>query len=68
MELGSMGACEKIDEMAQIEEAIVEAERDIAEVTDLLAGTETETEDARKKNLIHPDFQVPPVEHTYNLR
>ena len=38
------------------------------EGTDLLAGTETENEEARNKNLIHQDLQVPTVEHTYNLR
>ena len=54
--------------MALIEEAITEAERDIAEGTDLLAGTETGTEDTRKENVIHPYLQVPTVEHTYNLR
>ena len=68
MKLGSMGATDKVDEMALIEEAIVETERDIAEGTDLLVGNETETEDAQNKNLIHPDLQVPTMEHTYNLR
>ena len=48
-ESGSMGETDKTDETELIEEAISEAERDIAEATDLLAGTETETEDARKK-------------------
>ena len=64
----SRGSTDKADEMALIEEAIAEAERDIAEGTDLLAGTETETEDARNENVIHPCLQVPTVEHTYNLR
>ena len=68
MELVSKGATDKADEMALIEEAIAEEERDIAEGTDLLAGTETKTEDARNKNVIHPDLQVPTVEHTYKLR
>ena len=38
------------------------------EVTDLIAGTETETEEARNKNMIHLALQVPTLEHTYNLR
>ena len=54
--------------MALIEEAKAEAERDIAEGTELISGTETKTEDTRDKNMIHPDLQVPTVEHTYNLR
>ena len=54
--------------MALIEKDISEAEKDIAEITDLLAGTETKTEDARDTKVIHPDLQVPTVEHTYNLR
>ena len=54
--------------MALIEEAIAEAERYIVEGTELLAGTETKTEDTRDENVIHPDLQVPTVEHTYNLR
>ena len=54
--------------MTHIKEAIAEAERDILEGTDLLAVTETETKEARNKNVIHPDLQVPTVEHTYNLR
>ena len=45
--------------MALVEEAIVEAERGIAEGTELLAGTETETEDTRETIVIHPDLQVP---------
>ena len=45
-ELGSAGATEDADEMALIEEAIAESERDITEGTDLLAETETETEEA----------------------
>ena len=48
-ELGSTGATDKADELALIEEAIEEAERDIVEGTDLLAGTETKTEEARNK-------------------
>ena len=54
--------------MVLIEEDIAEAERDIAEGNDLLAGTETETEDIRNKNVIHPDLQVMTVEQNYNLR
>ena len=50
--------------MVLIEEAISEAEQDIAEGTELIAGTETETEDTRDENVIHPDLQVPTVEHT----
>ena len=42
--------------MSLIEEAIVEAERDIAEGTDILVGTETETEYTRDENVIHPDL------------
>ena len=67
MESGSTGETDKADELALIEEAIIEAERDIAEAIDLLARTETETEEARNENVIHPDLQVPTVEHTYNL-
>ena len=67
-ESGSTGTTNEADEMALIEEAIAEAERGITEGTELLAGTETETEDTRGKNVIHPDFQVTKVEHTYNLR
>ena len=67
-ESGSIGATDKSDELALIEEAIIEAERDIAEATDLLAGTETETEEAQNENMIHPSLQVPTVEHTYNSR
>ena len=47
--MGSTGATDKAEELALIEEAIIEAERDIAEATDLLAGTETETEEAQIK-------------------
>ena len=53
--------------MALIEDAIAEAERDVKEGTELLVGTETETEDTWGENVIHPYFQVPTVEHTYNL-
>ena len=66
-ESGSTGKNDEADELALIEEAIAEAERDIAEATDLLAGTETENEEAQNENLIHPALQVPTVEHTYNL-
>ena len=64
----STGSTDKADELALIEEATAEAERDIAEGTDLLAGTETKTEEARNENVIHPDLQVTTVEHTYNLQ
>ena len=63
-ELGITGAADKADELALIEDAIVETERDIVEGTDILALTETETEEARNENVIHPDLQVPTVEHT----
>ena len=53
--------------MVLIEEAVAEAERDIAEGTELLAGTETKTEDIRNENMIHPYLQVPTEEHNYNL-
>ena len=46
-ESGSTGPTDKSDELALIEEAITEVERDIAEATDLLAGTETKTEEAQ---------------------
>ena len=52
----SMGVADKSDETALIEEATAEADQDIAEGTDLLAVTETETEDTRNENVIHPDF------------
>ena len=45
----------KADKMALIEEDIEEAERDIAEGTDLLSRTETETEDTQDGNVIHLD-------------
>ena len=54
--------------MALIEEAISKTEQDIAEGTDLIAVTETETEDALNENVMHPYLQVPTVGHTYNLR
>ena len=63
-----MGETDKADELSLIEEAIAEAERDIAEGTDILAGTETENEEAQNENVIHPALQVPKMEHTYNLR
>ena len=55
-ESGSKGATDEVDKLALIEEAIAEADQDIAEGTDLLAGTETETEEARNENVIHPDL------------
>ena len=67
-ESGIKEATEKADELSLVEEAIAEAERDIAEGTDLLAVTETETEEAQNEKVIHSDLQVPTVEHTYNLR
>ena len=41
-ESGSTGSNGEVEELAIIEEAIAEAERDIAEAIDLLSGTETE--------------------------
>ena len=67
-ESGSTGATDKVDKLALVDRAIAEAERGIAEATDLLSGTETETEEAQNENVIHPASQVPTVEHTYNLR
>ena len=63
-ESGSTGATDKADEMALIEETIAEAEQGIAEGGDILAGTETKTEDARNENVIHPGLQVPTVGRT----
>ena len=57
-ESGSTGETDKEDELSLIEEAIAESERDIAEGTGLLSGTETETEEERNENVIHPDLQV----------
>ena len=56
--------------MAIIEEAVAEAERDIAEGTKPLAGIayEDRGEDARDKNLIHPKTQVATTENVYNLQ
>ena len=48
-ESGSTGATDKADEMALIEEATAETDRYIAEGKELLARTETETEDTKKK-------------------
>ena len=67
-ELGSTGKNDKADELALIKEAITEAERDITEETDLLAGTETKNEETRNENMLHRALQVPTVEHTSNLR
>ena len=66
-ESGNTGSTDEADELAIIEEAIAEEERDIVEATNLLAGTETETEEAQNENVIHSALQVPTVEHTYNL-
>ena len=65
-ESGSIGKNNEADELALIEEAIAEAERDITEATDPLVGTETENEETRNENVIHLALQVPIVEHTYN--
>ena len=63
-----MGETDKADEISLIEEDISEADQDIAEGTELIAGTETKTEETRGENVMHPDLKVPAVEHTYNLR
>ena len=63
-ESGSIGSTDEAEELAVIEEAITEVELDIAEATNLLAGTETKTEEERNENVIHPALQVPTVEHT----
>ena len=57
-----------MDEISLIEEAISEEKQYIAEGTDLLSRTTIETEDTQNKNVIHPYFQVPAVEHKYNSR
>ena len=56
-ESGSTGSTDEAQELALIEEAIAEVERDISEATDLLAGTETENEEARNENMIHPTYR-----------
>ena len=61
LESGSTVKTDPADEMAIIEEAIAEVERDIAKGTELLAGTETETEDTKDENVIHQYLQVPTV-------
>ena len=48
-ESGSTGSTDEAGKLALIDEATVESERDMAEATDLLAGTETETEEAKTK-------------------
>ena len=63
-ELVSRGKNDKADKLALIEEAIEEAERDIAEATDLLAGNDTENKETRNKNVIHPALQVPTAKNT----
>ena len=55
-ESGITGATDEADKLALMEEAITESEWDIVEVTDLLSGTETKTEEARNENVIHPDL------------
>ena len=52
-ESGCTVVTDKVDELELIEEAMEEAERNIAEGNDLLARTETETEEARNENVIH---------------
>ena len=56
-----MGETDEADKLALIEEATSEAERDITKGTELIAGNDTETDEARDKNLIRPDLQVPAV-------
>ena len=63
-----MEETDKADEISLIEEDISEADQDTAEGTELIAGTETKTEETRGENVMHPDLKVPAVEHTYNLR
>ena len=63
-ESGSTGKNDKADELELIVEAIAESEQDTGEETDILAGIETENEEALKENVIHPALQVPTVEHT----
>ena len=58
-ESGNTGATDKTAEISLIEEAITEAERDIAGGKELLVGTETKTEDTQDKNVIRPYLQVP---------
>ena len=41
-----------MDELELIEKSIAEIEQDIAEATDLLAGTEIENDEARNENVI----------------
>ena len=67
-ESGRTGKNDKTDKLALIEVDLAEAERDIEEATDVLAGTETENEETGKENLIYPALQVATVENTYNLR
>ena len=56
--------------MALIEEAIAEAEQDIVEGAEILSGNSDKDggEDARDKNVIHPETQVPTTENEYNLQ
>ena len=67
-ESGITGANDEADRMELIKEAVSEADRDIAEVTELLAGNEAETEYTRDENVIYTDSKVPTEEHTYNLQ
>ena len=53
--------------MEIIQEGIAETEQDTAEGAELLAGTETETENTWDKNVMHPYLQVPALTQTYNL-
>ena len=48
-ESDSTGAADEADEMTLIEETIAEAERDIVEGKEKLAGAETKTEDTREE-------------------
>ena len=70
-ELESTAVTESNDEagkMALIEEVISEAERDIAEGTELISGNETKTDDTRDKHVIHQEAQVPTSDNVYNIR
>ena len=71
------GENDESDDMALIEETIAEAEREIAEGTELFArnadkGTPEEAngydrEDTWDKRVIRPDTQLPMTENVYNL-
>ena len=66
-ELDSTGATDEANKMELIEGAIEEAERCIAEGSEILAGTEAKTEDTKDENVIHPGLHIPTEDHTYNF-